>query len=402
MKTKRVVTWLAAGAGVLAGSAAVCAAPPPGPAAAPHGLDWMRQIGDEAGDDAGQALAWSSADGGLIVAGFSTPRDEAGVPGSFWLRRLDGSGEVRQTTRIPFGRGQGPVSRAHRYIGGLVILPGGDALVVVEMGQLRPVLVRVGTRGDVVFSKPLAEHSTSIARLVPAEQGRYLLVGRQGQDAFAMKVDADGQAIWTRQFDRGENEGFTDAVPAENGGFVAVGSSRGDDPAKGQRVWIVRANADGVRQTDATFAGREGALAKAPDGTLRVVYDAQTESFVHDVWLVELDAGLKTLAKTRLLDSDAGFPVRLGIVAHPRGGFLVAGAKGLGLWLQRVDSQGRPSWNWSDSPEQAQGAGGSRAWHQWFEALAASRDAVFVLSSVQRVDAKTSSSKVGLLKLVEP
>lgn len=377
------------------------AAPPPGAAGPLPGLDWARQLGDATSDDVGQALAWSAADGTVVVAGFSTPRGEATVPGSFWLRRMDASGEARQNVPLHSKPGQGPVGRGHRYIGGLASLPGGDTLVVVEQGQLRPVLLRVDPRGKVLFSRPIAEHSTSIARLVPAEQGRYLLVGNQGEDAFATKVDAEGRAIWTRQFDRGESEAFTDVVPTENGGFLAVGSSRGRED-QGERVWVLRANAEGLRQADAVFAGRAAAVAKAPDGGVRVVYDAQSEGFAHDVWLADMNAALQTLAKTRLLDKDAGFPVRLGIVAHPRGGFLVAGAKGLGLWLQRVDAQGRPTWSWADSPAAGPGDGESRVWHQWFEAFAATPDALYVLSSVQRVDPAASSAKVGLLKLVEP
>lgn len=402
VKTKRVSTWLVAGSWLAAAHVAWGVEPTPR-ATEPRGLTWEQQIGDEAGDSAAQALAWSEADGNIVVAGFSTP-PAGGAPGSgsFWLRRLDGSGELRQTVRIPFERGQGPVARARRYIGGLVLLPGGDALVVVEMGQSRPVLVRVSARGEVLFSKPLSAHSTSVTRLVAAEQGRYLLVGRQGDDAFAMKVDADGQPIWTQRFDRGESEIFTDVVPTQNGGFVAAGGTRVEHPAKDERVWVVRANAEGVRQADTTFPGRHGVLALAPDGTLRVAYDGQTESFAHDVRVATLDTALRTTATASLLERDAGFPARLGIVAHPHGGFLVAGVKGLGLWLQRIDAQDGPTWSWSDAPTRGPKGRESRAWHQWFEAFAAARDAVFVLTSVQRVDPTTNRSEVGLMRLGEP
>jgi hypothetical protein len=363
------------------------------------GLEWAREIGDAPGDDVAQALAFSPTDGQLLVAGFSLPGTSTG---RFWLRRLDASGEVRQEIALPSEPGQAPVVRTRRYIGGVVALPGGDALVVVELGDGRPVLMRVDARGRVQFAKPIAEHSAAIARLVPAEQGRYLLVGRQGPDALAVKVDANGQAIWTRHFDRGEHDGFQDVVPTDNGGFLAAGTSRSEDPAKGERVWVLKANAEGLRQADVVFAGREPALARAPDGGYRMVYDGQTDAFAHDVWLVHLDATLQVSSKQRLLAVEPGFPVRLGIAPHPRGGFVVAGVKGLGLWLQRVDAQGRPGWSWADSPTQGPRAGETRVWHQWFEAFATAPDAVFAASSVQRVEPAASRARSGLLRLQEP
>lgn len=391
---------LAAASACAAGLLPAAAAPPPEGGA--QNLEWARTIVDAPEEDIAQALAFSPDAGQLLVAGFSLPGGQPGRRAGFWLRRLDMSGEVRQEVALPSQPGQAPVARSHRYVGGLASLPGGDALVIVELGQGRPVLMRVDARGQVLFAKPIAEHSTAISRLVPGEQGRYLLVGRQGPDALVMKVDANGQAIWTRRFDRGANEAFHDVLPTDSGGFVAVGSSRSDDPAKGEWIWVLKANAEGLRQSDAVFAGREAALARGADGTYKVIYDSQPEEFAHDVWLASLDGGLQVASRVRLLDKDSGFPVRLGIAAHPRGGFVVAGAKGLGLWLQRVDAAGRPGWSWSDSPAKSPEGGELRVWHQWFEAAAAGTDALFVLSSVQRVEPSSSRTLAGLLKLGAP
>jgi hypothetical protein len=391
------------GAGVLLASLTLAVEPASKGANAPPGLTWVRQLGDEGRDEAGQALAWDPQTDSVVVAGISTPPGRPEEAGSFWVRRVDSAGQVRRTTAIPHERGQGPVNSSYRYVGGLAVLANGGLLLVVELGERRPVLLRLDASDRVVASKVIAEHSTRITRLVPADAGRYLLFGTQGLDALAMKVDADAQAIWTRHYDRGDTEGFDDAVATDDGGFLAVATARGDNPSAGERVWVVRAGADGLRQADVVFSGRGPALSRAPDGTYRLVYDAQIEAFAHDMRLLSLGPALETLAKSSLLPREPGFPVRLGIVARPRGGFLVAGAKGLGLWLGRVDADGRLAWSWSDGPEQPWRAPGHAAgWHLDIQACAASRDAVYVLTTVQRAGAPDKGGRqVGLLKLGE-
>ncbi len=393
---------LGSAAAVASVSLLALAAPQPRDLAALPGLQWAPTIGEAGHDDSGQALAWNKADGSVVVAGISLPPGASGQPGAYWLRRVDAQGRVATATPVPFERGRGPLSRTHRYFGGLTVLAGGDVLAVIEMGPLRPVLVRATERGQIVFSKVIAEHSTSIARLVAAEPGRYLMAGFQGPDAFVAKLDEHGQILWQRRFDRGENEAFTDVVPTAYGGFVAAGTSAIDDPTKGTRVWVVRGGADGLRQADAVFEGRGAALAPAGDGRSVLVYDTQKDAFAYDVHLAVLDSGLRTVSSMRLLEQQAGFPVRQGIVAHPRGGFVVGGARGLGLWLARLDATLTVAWTWSDSPTTLQGAASERVWHQWLEAFVASTDAVFVLSSVQNVGAADNHLDTGLLKLVEP
>jgi hypothetical protein len=396
-----VKVWGSAAA-VAGASLLALAAPQPHDVAALPGLQWAPTIGAAGHDDSGQALAWNKADGSVVVAGISLPSGTTGQPGTYWLRRVDPQGRVATATAVPFERGRGPLSRTHRYFGGLAVLAGGDALAVIEMGPLRPVLVRATARGEIVFAKAIAEHSTSIARLVAAESGRYLIAGFQGPDAFVAKLDEHGQILWQRRFDRGENEAFSDVVPTEYGGFVAAGTSALDDPTKGTRVWVVRGGADGLRQADAVFEGRGPALAQAGAGRYALVYDTQKDAFAYDVHLAVLDSGLRTLSSTRLLDKQAGFPVRQSIVAHPRGGFLVGSARGLGLWLARLEAALAVAWTWADAPTALPGGAGERVWHQWPEAFVAASDAVFVLSSVQNVGAADNHLDAGLLKLVEP
>ncbi len=393
----RVVLGLAAVTAAWLGSGPAA----PRQLATPPGLQWAPFLGDPTTDDSGQALAWDQADGSLVVAGISLPRAAPGQPGSYWLRRVDAQGRPGATLTIPFERGRGPTSRTHRYFGGLAPLPGGDVLTVIEMGPLRPVLVRVRPSGEIAWSKALAEHSMAIARLVPAEPGRFLVAGLSGQDAFVAKLDEHGQVLWQQRFDRGQTESFSDVAPTEYGGFVATGTTSADDPSKGTRVWVLRGGADGLRQTDVAFDGRSPALCRAGGSRYLVVYDAQKDDFAHDVRLAVLDAGLRTLDDVTLLDKQAGFPVRLGIVASQRGGFLVGGARGLGLWLARLDAQLAVAWSWADSPQAVPGLGAERIWHQWHEAFAASGDALFALSSVQNVGPAGDHLDVGLFKLTE-
>ncbi len=366
----------------------------------PPGVEWARELGEESGQHSAQALALSSKDGSFAIAGISTVPGRSSEPGSFWLWRLDPAGGLRQEIRIGNPHGERRLNPAYRYVGGIAMLEDGGALLVLEFIEREPSLVRLDAAGKVVFVKPAGERGTVIAKLVSAGGGRFLLLGGQGQDAIAIKVDAQGNRIWVRRFDHGEHEAFVDGMATEDGGFVAVANKGPEDPGLADHVWVLRCNRDGDRESEAILAGRNGRVARAPDG-YRVLYDEQQDMFARDAWLQAFDPGLRPLWRVSLLGKEPGSPKAFGIAALPGGGLVLAGSKGVGLWLCAVDAKGRQAWSWWDSPEPHLTAGAKGgSWHWDFRAIAVSGPQVFVVSSVQRVGGE-AGFKVGLMKLVQ-
>ena len=87
---------------------------------------------------------------------------------------------------------------------------------------------------------------------------------RGGQDFWLVKTDSLGNKIWDRRFGGSNNDYFFDLKPTKDGGFIAGGwstSNAGGDksePGRGNEdYWIVKVNAQGIKEWDKRFGGTD-------------------------------------------------------------------------------------------------------------------------------------------------
>jgi hypothetical protein len=114
-------------------------------------------------------------------------------------------------------------------------------------------------------------------------------------DGLLIRTDVDGIHLWNETFGSSENDGFTDIVECQDGGFAIAGHYRQAE------MWLVRTDSSGTLMWNNTYAGF----------------------------------------------SYTGGPV---LVECEEGGFAIAGSKSLGLphtevWLIRTDANGVHQWN---------------------------------------------------------
>jgi hypothetical protein len=130
----------------------------------------------------------------------------------------------------------------------------------------------------------------NISDVVPAEDGRLLVVGRIGSAPWLMKLEADLAIRWTKVL---EDEPVTvvyDAAVAPDGTISAIGGGFADGRFQ---LWLALLTNEAQVVTRQTFDGREARIARNTSGSLAVAYDVAGP----DGWNVEVHGFSATLAE---------------------------------------------------------------------------------------------------------
>jgi hypothetical protein len=223
---------------------------------------------------------------------------------------------------------------------GLALRSDDAALVLVRAGGVAW-LVGVGADGAVVLARPVGDRAAGrdVDRLVAWPDGGLVLLGREGDAAWALRTTAAGTPRWDRSEERGRPARYRDAAPAAEGGAVLVGETAGGDEAPA--VFATAVDATGARGPTVAFPGRRPRAAATSRGTA-VVYERDVAGGValalrmlDERLATALDADLETRPDERANALDA--------IAVPARGreLLVVGTWGARPVVLRVDARGR-------------------------------------------------------------
>lgn len=303
---------------------------------------WDKRYGDERLWNEYRAMALGKNGETLIAASARNAPDASDSNvNRLLLWKIDQKGEITSETEIRKPQGSGK-SSASAAIKDLAVLENGDTLLIVDFEGAHPSIVRVDRTGKQSLTKNITgpDRQISLFKMVPTSDGKFLLLGHESLDAFAMEIDATGNILWERKVDRGKMDLFVDGIATPEGGFILVGNSGQYDILRGgpSDVWVSRYDANGREKAEVSFQGRYGRVARSQDGGYGVVYDKGT-SDGQDIRLRLLDPELKELWESPLLTVTPGF-LDFKIAAVPGGGFIVAGAKGGKPYVIRVDAKG--------------------------------------------------------------
>jgi hypothetical protein len=226
------------------------------------------------------------------------------------------------------------------------------------------------------------EQLTSMA---PTADGGYLLGGFTSDlddgflDWFVVRVDAFGQALWSRTLGGSDEDELESLAQTPDGGFILGGTS--SSPIDGTKTspylgglgdcWVVRLDAAGEVLWDRTYGGpgRERLWTIRPTGDGGFVFCGDSSSDIgplksapfhggiSDFWVVRLDE-----AGELLWDFSSGGPGEdsaVDVRETADGGLVVVGSSDspagllkwedsfgdLDFWILRLGSDGQPLWN---------------------------------------------------------
>ena len=307
------------------------------------GSDWDRAYA-VAGplDDGGFLLVgetWSFGAGGYDM--YAVRTDRSGTV--LWSKTYGGSGDD--------------------YANDVIALADGGFLLVGRTGSFGAgssdmYAVRIDKDGNVLWSKTYGGSDWEGANAVagPLADGGFLLVGRTygGYDMYAVRTDRSGTVLWSKTYGGSGDDYANDVIALADGGFLLVGRTDSFG-AGGDDMYAVRIDQDGNVKWSKTYGGSfyEDANAVAgplADGGFLLV--GKTWSFGtgrDDMYAVRIDKDgyvlwSKTYGESRGDQANA--------VAGPLddGGFLLVGKTYRGaredeMYTVRIDKDGNVVWS---------------------------------------------------------
>jgi len=203
------------------------------------------------------------------------------------------------------------------------------------------------------FEKTFGSKKYDVANAItPTKDGGFIVAGGtksfgNGEDAYLIKIDKDGNKIWQKTFGGKDNDWVYAITPTKDGGFIVAGIT--ESFGNGEDVYLIKIDKDGNKIWQKTFGGKDDdwAFAITPTKDSGFIVAGWSDSFGNekkDVYLIKIDkSGNKIWQKTfggKDLDKANA------ITPTKDGGFIVAGVTGtladgkVDAYLIKIDKDG--------------------------------------------------------------
>jgi hypothetical protein len=322
------------------------------PSALPAQVTFQRTY-DGRDNDFGYSVQ-QTTDGGYIIAG------QTGVfgpsPADAYLVRTDADGDTLWTRTYGSGNEDGASSVLQTKDGGYIIAGFTESS---GAGFSDVYLIKVDANGDSMWTRTFggtgSDDGMSIQQTLA---GGYIIAGftysfgSGNRDVYLVRTDADGETLWTKTYGGADRDVGCSVARTEAGGYVIAGYT--DSFGAGQDdIYVVKTNAHGDTLWTRTFGGQyddEGYLIQ-PTTDGGYIIAGETWSYgVGDVniYLIKIDGDGDTLWSRALGDRQVneGFSVQ----QTTDGGYVVAGMTdsvyppNMNLCLIKTDANGNALW----------------------------------------------------------
>lgn len=325
----------------------------------------------------------------------STPGDGGtGMPDGFELWRISKDGKILHRGSVPNAWKGKPLDFAVAIRPSIAALDDGGSLLILRSNMDQTLLLRFDEKGQLVRARDLALSPTVvISKIVTRGNNSYLLLGSQGEDAFATSIDEHGNELWQNTFDRGRVESFVTAVATAGEEWILVGSSypvEGPFDPKASQIFLIKCDGLGRKKSEHAFEGSMPSACRAGNENLTVVYYKPAEPSA-ELWIENMDNQLQSLWAEKI--SSIEFPILpFHVAPTSSGGFVVAGTKAPRFWMVGLNQQGKQVWSYQDTREAIASV--------TCLGLTASAEWVFVLTSVLSLEnPQAPAHRLGLIKV---
>ncbi|MBN1137411.1 MAG: DUF885 family protein, partial [Anaerolineae bacterium] len=332
---------------------------------------WLKTYGGTSNTVVGDLLP--AGDGGFFVVGTTNLQFEPEEAGDVYLLRTDAAGEI--VWEKTYG-GEG-------YDGGQSIAEAGDGKLLItgvtssfDTEGIDAYLLKVDREGNEMWARTYGGPLDEMTGAVATVDGGYLLGGNivdpndviadpgaAGYGGFAgrsnlylLKVDGEGNELWSRAYDSEENVLAAGAVQTADGGVVVLATIT-DFPEPDDDILLIRLDADGDEVWSRTW--EEGvltahALAEATGGGYLIAGSTATPDATadakEDFLFIQADADGHEMWRSTLGEPDViDYGVALSRTAD--GGYIVVGERTADritwesdITLVKIDARGRPLW----------------------------------------------------------
>ncbi len=300
-----------------------------------------------------------TGDGGFIVAGFSDSFSPHSLRAAY-LAKVDAGGQVQWT------RSYDDLSDLENIAAAVVVLPDGYAIAgrAGTNGEFDSFLIRTDLDGNVIFQRTYDAGDDDRAHALAAtSDGGFILAGQAwfgdelsgDYDIYVVKTDGNGNVQWTQTYEYNDAVGVGadiafDVIEVSTGGYAICGYTQ----SSVWDGWVIRTDELGVPIWDRLYAQGNSdeltSIRELPDGGFILGGLFATPRGDVDLALVRTSSqGVPIWTRTfgEVDRDDRGRCVR----PLPDGGFILVGATnsyGAGasdMYLVRTDGDGNEVWS---------------------------------------------------------
>lgn len=217
---------------------------------------WIKYFDGYSDDDEANAVALAS--NGFILGGYADG-DNGNKRDMFVVRTDNNGNEVWSSF---FG-----TDTTHETVEDIILTSDGNYAVVgttdpSSISGGTPYLLKVDDNGDTLWTRKYSHLQSGVSStVIQTSDGNYILsgytdgMGAGGSDVFLLKVDDDGDVIWTRTYGTSLDDHGHHAVETSDGGFLIVGDR--DVGGSDYSGYIVRTDSDGDTLWTRTYGGED-------------------------------------------------------------------------------------------------------------------------------------------------
>jgi len=265
---------------------------------------WTRTYGGSFGESA-YSLA-QTKDGGYVVAGTYDQLYDYHPPdcnsGDVYIVKTYETGEKVWEHTYGVGICGMDICRS------IISMPDGGAAIAgwteTYEGWDDVYIVRVDSKGDTLWTRTYGGVGDDRGYCIaPTKDGGFIITGKSEscatckEDLYLIKIDADGDSMWTRTFGTGFNDWGMSVAQTSDGGYIVVGTTDWRyDEDKGyyiSDIYLLKTNSKGKLLWEELFGGeRENRgcwVEETSDGGFIVAGIVNTEDAGNQVYVVRTD-----------------------------------------------------------------------------------------------------------------
>jgi hypothetical protein len=219
-------------------------------------------------------------------------------------------------------------------------------------------IVKTDANGDTLWTSTFGGDGDDECRSVQqTSDGGYILAGYERSwtafsDGWLVRADANGDSLWSRNFNAGGNDYFKSVLQTPDGGFAVVGITDGSGAGIND-FWLVRTDSSGTEIWSHTYGGSANefcnSFQQTSDGGF--ILGGYTRSFGsgnEDYWLLKTNANGDSLWSRTF--GTGGQEYGYSVAQTSDGGYILAGeGRSFGgleqYWLVRTDANGDSLWS---------------------------------------------------------
>ncbi len=266
----------------------------------PGDILWQHTYGGPSNSDVLTDVK-QTADGGNIAVG-STFSNEAD-PGVeyLWVIKTDVEGDTLWTKYYGNGGGEDAAKSVAITQNGNFVIVGETASY--SQDELDAWILKLDSNGDTIWTQTFSGSSSDAASSVIIDKkGRYVVTGHTfgtgGWDAMLLKYDADGNLLWDRTYGGTGKEWMNDLCQTEDGSYLLTGYTTSFGVSS-EDLYLIKADENGDTVWTKTYGGpadQNGhGIDMNPDGGAIIAGWTGTFMSASDIWLLRINVDGDTL-----------------------------------------------------------------------------------------------------------